>query len=128
MTDRRDDPELVIPVVEEQVRVAVRQRTTGRVRVSTKLHTRTEHVEQDLLHREVQVERVPVNRVVDSVPDLRREGDVTIIPVVEEVIVKQLILREEIRITEVRRTERFTDDVLLRRTEAVVERLPVEND
>jgi stress response protein YsnF len=51
-----------------------------------------------------------------------------IYPVVDEVLVvtKQLILREEIRITEVRRTEHFSEDVTLRRTEAKVERLPIK--
>jgi stress response protein YsnF len=74
------------------------------------------------------VERVVIDRPIDTVPDVRTEGDVMIYPVVDEVLVvtKQLILREEIRITEVRRTEHFSEEVTLRRTEAKVERLPIK--
>jgi stress response protein YsnF len=128
MTDRRDQPEMVVPIVEEQVRVGVRERPTGRVRISTTVHSRVEHVERDLVHKDVHVERVVIDRPIDTVPDVRTEGDVMIYPVVDEVLVvtKQLILREEIRITEVRRTEHFSEDVTLRRTEAKVERLPIK--
>ena len=128
MTDRRDEPEMVIPIVEEQVRVGVRERPTGRGRISTTVQSRVEHVERDLVHKDVHVERVTIDRPIDTVPDVRTEGDVMIYPVVDEVLVvtKQLILREEIRITEVRRTEHFSQDVTLRRTAAKIERLPIK--
>ena len=54
------------------------------------------------LRREtVNIERVSVNRVVDTIAPPRTEGDVTIVPVYEEVLVvaKQLVLKEELRIT-----------------------------
>ncbi|HZU25874.1 MAG TPA: DUF2382 domain-containing protein [Bryobacteraceae bacterium] len=54
-----------------------------------------------LFTEKVHVENVPVNRLVDGPVQVRQEGDVTIIPVVEEVITvqKRLLLKEEIRIT-----------------------------
>lgn len=57
-------------------------------------------IDEPLFTDEVSVERVPVNRIVDAVPETRQEGDVTIIPVIEEVITveKRLLLREEVRI------------------------------
>ncbi len=57
-------------------------------------------IDEPLFTDEVSVERVPVNRIVDRAPETRQEGDVTIIPVIEEVITveKRLLLREEVRI------------------------------
>jgi hypothetical protein len=57
-------------------------------------------IDEPLFTDDVSVERVPVNRIVDAVPETRQEGDVTIIPVIEEVITveKRLLLREEVRI------------------------------
>ena len=126
MTDRRDETELVIPVVEERARIEKHERVTGRVRVSTEARTHTEHVETDLLHQEVQIIRVPINRPIDTVPEVRTEGEVMIYPVVEEVVVvtKQMMLKEELRISRTTRTERHAEDISLTRTEAVVERLP----
>jgi len=128
MSDRREDIETVIPVVQESARVEKHERTTGRVRVSTEVHTRTEHLEIDLVRQEVQILRVPVNRPIDAVPDIRTEGEVIIYPVVEEVVTvtRQLMLKEELRVSHVSRTERHTEDVELRRMEAVVERTGAE--
>jgi hypothetical protein len=57
-----------------------------------------------LYTEEAGVERVPVNRLIDTEPQTRQEGDVTVIPIVEEVLVveKRLLLKEEIRIRRTR--------------------------
>lgn len=62
--------------------------------------------DEPLFVEDVQVERVPINRIIDGPAQTRQEGDTTIVPVVEEVITvqKRLLLREEVRITR-RRTE-----------------------
>ncbi len=53
-----------------------------------------------LYTEDVGIDRVPVNQLVDEPPVTREEGDVTIIPVVEEVLVvqKRYMIKEEIRI------------------------------
>jgi len=58
------------------------------------------HIDEHLFADEVAVERVPVNRIVDQMPETRQEGDVLVVPVVEEVITvqKRLLLKEEVRI------------------------------
>src|SRR5581483_12103193 len=58
----------------------------------------------NLFTEEVQVEHIPVNRIVETRPGVRQEGDVTIVPVIEEVITvqKRLLLREEVRVTRTR--------------------------
>ena len=73
----------------------------------------------------VDVVRVPIDRVVERAPEVRTEGDVTIVPVLEEVmfVEKKLVLKEELHIR--RRTETETVDVpiTLRRQRVVVEHL-----
>ena len=55
---------------------------------------------------------------------MREEGDTTIIPVIEEVLVveKRLFLKEEIRIRRTQTTQLHEETVTLRREEVVIER------
>ncbi|MCU0893405.1 MAG: YsnF/AvaK domain-containing protein [Rhodospirillales bacterium] len=57
---------------------------------------------------------------------MRQEGDTTIIPVFEEVVVveKRLKLVEEVRLTKRQTIRHEPQTITLRRQEAVVERLP----
>jgi uncharacterized protein (TIGR02271 family) len=116
--------EKTLPLVAEQARVTSRRRETGRVRIDL---TTVEHVAQvpvSLAETVVAVERVPVGRFVETAPETRVEGDMTIIPVVEEraVVTVRLFLREELRVrtSTVRRTE--TCDVTLRRQQVTIAR------
>jgi len=65
-------------------------------------------IDPSLFKEEIDVQRVPVNRVLDAPVETRIENGVTIIPVMEErlKVEKQLILREEIRIVKKRTTVR----------------------
>ena len=68
-----------------------------------------EFVQGDTLFAEdVTVERVPVNRLIEGPMETRQEGETTVIPVVEEVLImqKRLFLKEEVRITRRRREVR----------------------
>ncbi len=91
----------VIPVIEEQVNVSKQTVETGRVHISKRVHTAEEIVDVPTAHEEIDVERVAVNRYVESAPEVRYEGDTTIIPVMREeaVVVKRLILVEELHVT-----------------------------
>jgi stress response protein YsnF len=82
--------------------------------------------EATLTEEFVEVTRVPMDRVVEEMPDVRTEGDLTIVPVVEEVavVVKRLVLKEEVHIKRRMRTRDVAVPVELRRERAVVERLP----
>lgn len=118
---RIDDP--AIRIVEEIAKVSTRDIVTGRVRVSTAVDRFEELAGADLQSETVEVSRVPVNREVDVAPVVRTEGDVTIIPIVEEVLVveKRLILKEEVHIRKTVVTEHVEEPVSLRRQRAVVE-------
>lgn len=117
----------VIPLVEDEVRVSTRDVVTGRVRVRTVTDTVEETVGQELQGVRAEVERVPVDLLLDPgapSPQPRVEGDVTVVPIVEEVLVveKRLLLKEEVRITLRDTTEYVEVPVQLRRQRAVVER------
>jgi hypothetical protein len=81
MTEQQSESvEEVIPLVEEHLSVSTRKVETGRVRVSTKVEERTEMVAAELQREDVTVERVPVNREIEAVPEVRWEGDTFIVP------------------------------------------------
>ncbi|QPQ54468.1 DUF2382 domain-containing protein [Allosphingosinicella flava] len=119
-----EEQNLVIPLVEERVSTAKREVETGRVRLRTRVEERQEMARADLARDEVEIERVPLNVEVDAVPDVRQEGDVTIVPVVEEVLVveKKWVLVEEIRFRRTRSHEEFAQSVTVRAQRAEVER------
>jgi len=118
---------LVVPVVEETLSVQKRAVPTGVVRVHKTVREREEVVDQPLMREQVDVERVAVNQVVQVAPEVRREGDVLIIPVLEEVLVveKRLMLKEEIRLTLRKGEFREPQSVTLRSEEVSVERSQV---
>src|SRR5947209_5726898 len=115
VNDERDD--VVIPVVEEEVVAGARPVKTGAVRVDKHVETRIRKIETPLLHEEVEIRRVPVNRVVNEVPPVRKKGDVIIVPVVEEelVVTKRLILKEEVHLLKRRTKDRYIKEVPLDR-------------
>lgn len=122
--------QVVIPLHAEEVSIGKKQVATGRVRVSTVTHSREELIEELLLIERVEVERVPVGQVVPNIPEVRTEGDITIIPVVEETVVlqRQLVLKEEVRIRRIRETQHYRENVVLRQQEAVITRVPEDTN
>ena len=115
-----------IPIVEEELRLDKREVVTGRVRVRTVVEVVEEMAQASLDEETVEVTRVPIDRVVDEAPAIRTENDVTIVPVLEEVLVveKRLVLKEELHIRRQTRSEDVQIPVQLRKQRAVVERLP----
>jgi stress response protein YsnF len=73
----------------------------------------------------VEVTRKRLDRDIDAIPETRVEGDTTIIPVVEEIVVieKRLVLVEEIRIRQIATSEDVSVPVTLRKQTATVERI-----
>ncbi len=107
----------------EAVTVAKRARKTL-VRATRRTRTRDVVVDEPVLRDRVVVERVAVGRVVQAVPPVRQEGDVTILSVVEEVVVveRRLMLKEELHLRRVRTTERHVETVTLREQDVSVTR------
>ncbi len=122
----QDGTAQVLELLEESLAVDRRTVSGATVRVSTTTSLREQLVEETLTRESAEIERVAVGRVVERTPDIRHEGDVTIIPVMEEVLVleRRLVLKEEVRIRRVRTTETHRETVQLREQAALVSRIP----
>lgn len=126
----------VVPVAEEQPVIEKRQRPTATVRVRTTTSERDELVDEEVSVETVEVTRVSVDRFVEAPAAVRTEGDTTIVPLHEEVLVieKRLLLKEELHLTKRQQTQRETTRVNLRSQSADVERIapednePIESD
>jgi len=122
-----ESAERVIPILAEEVEVEKQVRETGRVHVHKTVQQHEEVVDEPLVQETVEIQRVPINRVIERPIPTRQEGDTTIISVTKEVLVveKRLMFTEEVRIT--RRRSEFHDPqrVDLQSEEIVIEHLPV---
>ncbi len=120
-----DDHKEVLSLHEETLSVGKRRVERGRVRIATRVTEHEKIIRQSLEREDVEVVRVPVDREVEARPEIRQDGDTTIIPVVEEVLVveRRLMLREEIHVRRSKRTVQAEQPVTLRSEEAVVERI-----
>jgi uncharacterized protein (TIGR02271 family) len=115
----------VVPVLAEDLEVQKRSVETGKVRITKVVHEREALVDEPLWREEVEVTRVPMQRVVEGPVPVREENDTTIISVVEEVLVveKRWMLREEIHIRKQRVETHQPQRITLRSEEVQVERV-----
>ncbi|MBA2378931.1 MAG: YsnF/AvaK domain-containing protein [Blastocatellia bacterium] len=121
----------VIPVIQEQATVSKRVVETGKVRIAKHIRQYEEVVDVPHFQEEVKVDRVFVDQIIDEAPEVRTEGDVTIIPVVEEryVLEKRLVLVEELHISKDRKETHHPHTVTVMKEEVEVERLrPDDNE
>ena len=117
------DAPIVIPLVEEHLEVSRRTVVTGTVRLQKTVHEFETQLDEPLGVRTFDVERVILNEPVESAPPVRQEGDTTVYPLVEErlILTKQLVLKEELRVTRRDTERRDTQTVTLRREHITVE-------
>ena len=118
--------ETVIPVVEEEAHLEKRLVERNRTRITKQVHTEEETIETPLRQERVQVERVPVERIIDSPVTSHYDGDTLVIPVMEEVLIieKKLFLKEEVRVTKYVGEIEHQETVTLRKEAVTVERTP----
>lgn len=115
--------EVVIPVIEETLRVDKRVVEKGGVRIVKSVITEEATVEEPTIHESATVDRIAVNRFLEpgeELPKSRREGDTLIIPIFEEVVVteKRMRITEELHIL-LTRTESVTPQTTTIRRETV---------
>lgn len=124
-------PQLRFPVTQEALQVDTRLVDTGRgVRLRKSVSEQEETVDLPLLRDELTIEHVAVGQIVaDAPPHTRYEGDTLVVPVLEEVLVvqKQLLLKEEVRITRLRRPVHAPQSVTLKSEQVTVERFDEGN-
>ena len=119
-----EDVPTAIPVIEEQLHVGKRSVITGTVRLEKHVGVYEEALDIPLAVRSFDVERVVLNQPVEAAPPVRQEGNTTVYPLVEEqlVLTKQLIVREELRVTRRDTERRDTRTVSLHRESIEVTR------
>jgi len=115
---------IVVPIVEERAEIRTRRIEEGVVHIRKTTKEYEETVDAPIFREEVEITRVPVNRIIDGPVAVREEDGVTIVPLIEEVavVVKRLMLREELHIRKNRIEEPHSEQVTLRRQEAHIER------
>jgi uncharacterized protein (TIGR02271 family) len=110
-----DDGPQRLELREEQLVVHKEMRDVGEVRVSKHVVEVPQSVQAQVFHDEVGIQRVPVNQVVPERVAPWEEDGVYVVPVYEEqlVLVKQLVLKEQVRIerTPVPQTQEFQETV-----------------
>ena len=118
-----EEGERTLELREEQLIPHKEMREVGEVRVRTVVEEVPGRLEVDALREEVEVEHVPVGRVVSERVPPWEEDDVLYVPVYEEqlVMVKRLLLREHLKIRRVATTETQLFEDTLRRERVVVE-------
>jgi stress response protein YsnF len=125
-TEPKAPPEIdsaVMPVAREELSVGRQTREIGKVRIEKHVETEEVLLDEQIAFDEAEIERVPIGRVVDEPPRVRREGDTIVIPVLEERLLKQIVLVEEVRVRRRHRTEEVSEPVILRR-----ERVDISHD
>jgi uncharacterized protein (TIGR02271 family) len=119
--------EVVLTLAREELTVGRRVAPTGSgVRIHKTVSEQTRRIDMELLRDALSVTRVAVDKVVplSEAPAPREEGNVLIVPVLEEILVmdKRVRIKEEIHITRSVRHELYSTTVVLRTEDVVVER------
>jgi uncharacterized protein (TIGR02271 family) len=119
----------VIPVIQEQARIDKTEIESAKIKVQKKVVEVEKTVDIPLMKEGYDIERVPVNRFIDTHPPIREEGNVIIVPVVREVLVveKRLELVEELHIIKHETTVDHKESFTLRKEEVNVERISTDN-
>jgi stress response protein YsnF len=120
---RDSDETAAIPLVEERLHVSKRP-VERQVRVRTVTEDVPETLREELIAERVDVQHVAVERELTETPEIRFEGDLMIIPVIEErlVVEKKLFLVEEVHVRRLQGVERIEQPVTLRKQRVVVDR------
>ncbi len=120
---------IIIPVIEEQLKVGKKMVETGRVKLSKQVTEEEESVSMPLIHEEINIEHIALNQFVETAPSIRYEGDTMIIPILREVAVveKRIVLVEEIRVTKRQLQTESTEKVTLRKETIAVNHISNED-
>jgi stress response protein YsnF len=116
--------ELHIPIVEEQAHFLKHEVALEHVSVHTSSEEEQVLVRDHVRREHVDITRVAKNEEVARAPSIRVEGDVTIVPILEErlVIEKRLFLVEELHLRRTEQSEEFVVPMTLRHTRVEIER------
>jgi uncharacterized protein (TIGR02271 family) len=113
----------VIPVIEEQLIIRKEISEISKVSISKKVIEEQVDAEIKIFHEDVTIEKKAIDEYIEGeLPEIRIEGETTIIPVIKEVIIKRLLLIEELHITRHRRETVVPIHEVLRKEEITITR------
>lgn len=124
----RSDDQLVVPVIAEIAEVTKIETHTGTVRVRKQTQLDEVDVQAPLERDVVETRRVPINLPVDKAQAAHYRGDVWVVPVYEERLVKTLFLVEELHLVKRVEQTRHDETVTLRREVLITERFDVASN
>ena len=111
-----------IALAREELVVGKQTVERARIRVRKTVRAHEQAIAQPLRADRVDVRRIRINRVLERPAKVRQEGDVLIVPVMEEVLEKRLVLKEELHIRTTTQQRMHKERVVLRAEHAAVER------
>ncbi|MCU6680726.1 YsnF/AvaK domain-containing protein [Leclercia sp. H6W5] len=126
MTDKYDDGKKrhTVTLAEERVELGTKKVVDRRVRITRATRVDEKNITAELTQENADIKRFAKNEVLEAqnIPQIRQEGDVTIIPIIEErvEIIKHYVLTEEIHIIKKRSTERHQEIITLRSQEIII--------
>jgi len=125
LTDETIEAAGTVQLQEERLVAQKQLEEAGRVRLRKEVEEVPRRLEVDAYYEDVQIEHVPVGRIVKEQAPPREEDGVYIIPVYEEqlVVVKRLLLKEDICVCGHGATETRLFEETVRRERLVVEDL-----
>lgn len=126
MTDKYDDGKKrhTVTLAEERLELGTKKVVDRRVRITRATRVDEKNMTAELTQENADIKRFAKNEVLEAqnIPQIRQEGDVTIIPIIEErvEIIKHYVLTEEIHIIKKRSTERHQEIITLRSQEIII--------
>jgi len=116
--------EEILHLAEEKLSVSREEVLDGYVTVKRQTSTHSEPVSLLLRRENVEVTHVPKNELIASMPDIREEEGVLIVPVVEEEveIIRRLVLKEELHIRRTHEEVPWEETVSLRKQHVEINR------
>ena len=120
------DDSIALPVIEEQLELHTEAQEVGAVRVRVASSTRVETIDTPLIRHGVIIERIERNEPVSEVRAPWHEGDVLVVPLYQERLVKQLVLTEEVRMKPSTDVQRERTSVELTSQTPIIERREAE--
>jgi uncharacterized protein (TIGR02271 family) len=116
MKRKSEDPPS-LNVLHEQVNIDKETVVSGKVVIRKNVYEENEMITVSVSHEEVKIKKVAINKYVDAAPEIRYEGETTIIPVIKEVLIveKKLLLVEEVHVTKNVVTETIEHTVPVRK-------------
>lgn len=123
-TPGHTENEIVIPIVEEHITVDKEVVETSKINITTKIVEDEAMVNLPVLSERYEVRHIPVDKVFVTPPPVRYEGDVLVVPVIEEIVVveKRYKVVEEVHLIKHTTETPFTQQVTLKKQQVNVER------